>query len=348
MLPSSRTALRVVAWYVVVGVAGILLSDVLASSVASDPEAHLLAHLLLLVVVVAVTAAVLFVALRRQFRQLAAAEAARVASETRFAGLVAVLPQAVLASDDEGRIVFVNRRAEALFGRAATDVVGRPVTSLVAPSSADAFRRHLRETGDAFEPDRARRIDLAARHRDGSEFRVLVRSGRLRRHHRPLYVTFVDTLEPRGPVPAPAATAGARPQTVADCMSRDPKTVTPDDDAWTALAIMRAERIRHLVVASGGRLVGVLSNRDYRAILNRVRPDGSIASVAATVREIMTDEERLVTVRAETSLTDAAALIIGRGIGCLPVVEPGGRIVGIVTQADLLRVALGGGGGAAP
>jgi len=45
------------------------------------------------------------------------------------------------------------------------------------------------------------------------------------------------------------------------------------------------------------------------------------------------------TIAPGATLGEAAALLLGRRIGCLPVVKPDGTLVGLVTETDLLRAA---------
>lgn len=93
-----------------------------------------------------------------------------------------------------------------------------------------------------------------------------------------------------------------------DRMSRDLRSVPPSLSVWSALAIMRQEDIRHLLVMEGERLVGVVSNRDYRRILERARPDGSVQHVPdLRVTEIMTPQGQLVTARPDTPMLDVAS-----------------------------------------
>jgi acetoin utilization protein AcuB len=116
---------------------------------------------------------------------------------------------------------------------------------------------------------------------------------------------------------------------VRDVMSTDLVTVSPAESARRAYEIMRDRRIRHLPVIAEGRLVGVLSDRDLRpAVL-------SPGLAGATVGELMS--ESLTTIAPEAPVEDAASLLVVKKIGCLPVVE-GERLVGIVTETDLLAV----------
>ena len=52
---------------------------------------------------------------------------------------------------------------------------------------------------------------------------------------------------------------------VSDSMVREVATLSPDETAATALALCRDRRIRHLPVLKGGRLVGIVSDRDLRS-----------------------------------------------------------------------------------
>ena len=116
---------------------------------------------------------------------------------------------------------------------------------------------------------------------------------------------------------------------VRDVMSTELVTVAGGASARQAYEIMRDRRIRHLPVVESGRLIGILSDRDLRPILL------SPGLAGATVAELMS--EAPTTVTPEAPVEDAASLLVVRKIGCLPVVEDG-RLVGIVTETDLLAV----------
>jgi acetoin utilization protein AcuB len=116
---------------------------------------------------------------------------------------------------------------------------------------------------------------------------------------------------------------------VRDVMSTDLMTVTPQEDARRAWELMRDRKIRHLPVMENGRLVGVLSDRDLRGVLL------SPGLAGAAVSELMS--ERPITITPDAAVEDAASVLVARKIGCLPVVE-GERLVGIVTETDLLAV----------
>jgi len=117
--------------------------------------------------------------------------------------------------------------------------------------------------------------------------------------------------------------------TVRDVMVTDLVTIGPEATARAAWKLMRDGRFRHLPVLKAGRLVGILSDRDLRPVL--LSP--SLARVR--VADLMSEE--ISTVRPGAPVEDAASLLVTKKIGCLPVLD-GERLVGIVTETDLLAV----------
>jgi CBS domain-containing protein len=123
---------------------------------------------------------------------------------------------------------------------------------------------------------------------------------------------------------------------IRDIMTPAPATIDPQAPLSAALGAMRERRIRHLpVVEIDGRLVGILTDRDLRracfARLTTMRESDR----DLTVEECMS--WAVVTTHPEASLGQAATVMCERRIGALPVVLDG-RLVGIVTEHDLLRV----------
>jgi acetoin utilization protein AcuB len=127
---------------------------------------------------------------------------------------------------------------------------------------------------------------------------------------------------------------------VRDRMSRGITTVRPESTLSAAARLMRDQKIRHLPVVDGvGDLVGILTARDLRQALfaPAVQAEGTnLPAVldALTVGDVMT--RGVVSVRAVASIRDAARMMHERRLGALPVVE-GGRLVGILTETDVLR-----------
>jgi acetoin utilization protein AcuB len=124
-------------------------------------------------------------------------------------------------------------------------------------------------------------------------------------------------------------------------MSGLPLTVRWDAQVIEAVRLMKEGKVRHLPVLDGGsRLVGIVTDRDLRQVVldprlqERLGVGLADALEGLTVRDIMT--WAVITVRPETEIRDAARLLHQRKIGALPVVK-NGRLVGILTEADVLR-----------
>jgi acetoin utilization protein AcuB len=116
---------------------------------------------------------------------------------------------------------------------------------------------------------------------------------------------------------------------VQDIMTTGVQTVSPTTAAETAWELMRTKGFHHLVVTRGSEIVGVLSDRDAGG------RGGAAVRANRTVADLMT--ERVVTADPAMTMRRAANLMRGRSIGCL-VVADSGRVVGIVTVADVLEL----------
>jgi acetoin utilization protein AcuB len=102
------------------------------------------------------------------------------------------------------------------------------------------------------------------------------------------------------------------------------ETITSDASVADARERMRRQRIHHLVVANGRGVTGVLSARDLIGVAAGARVDSVMA-------------EHVVSAAPSTTVREAANLLRGRTVGCLPVLERG-RVVGMVTITDLLEL----------
>ena len=119
---------------------------------------------------------------------------------------------------------------------------------------------------------------------------------------------------------------------VQDVMTRHVETIDGQESAQAAFHSMKLKGIRHLVVKKDSELVGVLSQRDLGV------PDQDSFRERHRVADLMTTQ--VVTASPDMPVRQAANLMRGRTIGCLPVVEEGrrSRLVGIVTVSDLLEL----------
>ena len=108
-----------------------------------------------------------------------------------------------------------------------------------------------------------------------------------------------------------------------DIMSEAVESIPPDAPVDQAREQMRRQEVRHLAVVEGGAIVGVLSQHDLR------RAEGMGA-----VRAVMSASA--VTATPQTSLREAANLLRGNHVSCLPVLDGRGSLIGIITASDLL------------
>jgi len=118
--------------------------------------------------------------------------------------------------------------------------------------------------------------------------------------------------------------------TVRKHMSAHPITVSDDTDFKKALGLMQKHRIRRLpVVDQAGVLIGIVAERDLLVAADRY------LSAPVDVARIMTRD--VLTVGDTTPVVNAAMLMIERKIGGLPVVDESRRLLGIITETDLLK-----------
>lgn len=134
-----------------------------------------------------------------------------------------------------------------------------------------------------------------------------------------------------------------QPRTVGEVMTRKIVTVTEQDALEKIEEGMNRLRFRHLpVVDRRGKLVGLLSHRDLLhaspSWLSEKEAEQSAALSQLPVGRIMQHE--VLTVQEDDPLVEAGKLMWASKIGCLPVVDGEGTLVGIITEADFIRLAV--------
>jgi acetoin utilization protein AcuB len=140
--------------------------------------------------------------------------------------------------------------------------------------------------------------------------------------------------------------------TVKQLMSTNVVTIDDQASCREAVRLMCRHKVRHLpVVSRHGMLSGIVTDRDLRHHLFRPEVFGVIGGVpvenlltAVPVRQVMSSP--VITLDPEASLDEAAHRMRADKLGSLPVVEEG-RILGILTETDLLRHIVGADTGAA-
>ncbi len=129
---------------------------------------------------------------------------------------------------------------------------------------------------------------------------------------------------------------------VADLMTSEPITATETTSLLAVWERMNLARIRHMPVVRGSRLVGLISSRDVLASApsRLVDDDENMAREMLSrvpVGEVMRRE--LITILPDADLETACNELLERKIDCLPVVNAGGDLLGIVTASDFLKLA---------
>jgi len=126
--------------------------------------------------------------------------------------------------------------------------------------------------------------------------------------------------------------------TVNDLMTVDPLTITPDTSLRRIFELMKREGCRQLPVVDGDRVVGIVTDRDIRLVMNspivlheRWQDEELLDKVAA--EGVMTPNP--ITVSPDTPAYKAAEMLSTYKFGALPVVDDE-TLVGIITVTDFL------------
>lgn len=129
---------------------------------------------------------------------------------------------------------------------------------------------------------------------------------------------------------------------VADVMTRDVVTLYEESSLEQVLSVLGPYRFRHLPVVDGKKVVGIISQRDLLLLSTQGLGHGPAARAREArlleevfLRDVMTTQ--VVTIQPETTLGEATRRMLENRIGALPVVDPDGELLGIVTENDLLR-----------
>jgi len=127
---------------------------------------------------------------------------------------------------------------------------------------------------------------------------------------------------------------------VRERMSRNPATVTPDGGLKDAIWKMEHGHFRHLpVVDEHDKLIGMLTDRDVRQIKPSLaftsKEDAAVQLWSISVQQAAGFDP--ISVKPDTTLKEAAELMLRCHVGGLPVVDDHDKLVGILTYTDILR-----------
>ena len=127
---------------------------------------------------------------------------------------------------------------------------------------------------------------------------------------------------------------------VKEKMTKNPTTVTPEEALKDAVSKMERGHFRHLpVVDDDGTLIGMLSDRDIRLIRPSLafvgREDAAVQLWSLAVQQAAVFDP--ISVKPESTVKEAAELMLRWHVGGLPVTVDQNKLVGIITYTDLLR-----------
>jgi acetoin utilization protein AcuB len=124
-------------------------------------------------------------------------------------------------------------------------------------------------------------------------------------------------------------------------MTAHPVTITPDRPVYEAQRVMKENNIRHLpVVNTKGELVGLITRTSLQEVMPSKLTTLSIWELNYELNKIKVEQAMVrdvITTTEDTPIEKAARIMLEKKIGCLPVMR-GNRLVGIITDIDLMRM----------
>jgi acetoin utilization protein AcuB len=130
---------------------------------------------------------------------------------------------------------------------------------------------------------------------------------------------------------------------ISQSMTQKVITIDKEVDILEAKAIMTKCRFRHLpITGESGQLIGIVTDRDIRSALSLEEyrrsdwtPPSAQRKAEVSVKEIMTKDP--VTISSSSTIQDALLLVARTRVGAFPVVDENKRVIGIISDRDLLR-----------
>lgn len=128
---------------------------------------------------------------------------------------------------------------------------------------------------------------------------------------------------------------------VRDRMSTPPVTITLGTNFQDALKLMQEGHLRRLpVVDQAGKLLGIVSERDLLHASPSPATSLSMWELSYLLSRLTVDKlmtSKVVTVRPDTPLEEAARLMVAHRIGGMPVVDEHRIVIGVITETDIFK-----------
>lgn len=123
-------------------------------------------------------------------------------------------------------------------------------------------------------------------------------------------------------------------------MTRNARCVAEDDRIIHARRMMLESDIQRLPVHRDGKLVGIISESDIALAFADFKREVPLNHQGARIKELLVGDfmrRNVVSAPPAMTIKGAAALMLKEGVGCLPVVDEDGKILGIVSRTDVIR-----------
>jgi len=127
---------------------------------------------------------------------------------------------------------------------------------------------------------------------------------------------------------------------VRNWMKTEVVTAKPGDTFYEIAKIMKEKNIRHMPVADNHKIIGMISDRDVRLAAPSAATSLSKGEIGYLLEKITAAEimnHQLFIVKPDTTIEYASKMMKDHKIGALPVVEDGGKIIGIISTIDILE-----------
>ena len=134
---------------------------------------------------------------------------------------------------------------------------------------------------------------------------------------------------------------------VRDLMTANPVVINPDVSTKNVMALMQEAGIRHLPVVDDEGIAGMVSDRDLTfihgvpGVFQSVDTDEVTELLELPISIVMKSrflvDRDVTTIREDQPLRQATDLLVGAGVGAIPVLNDGGEVVGILSTVDVVR-----------
>lgn len=123
-------------------------------------------------------------------------------------------------------------------------------------------------------------------------------------------------------------------------MTANPITITSTATIADASELMRVNKFRRLPVVDGGKLVGLVTDRDLRSVSPSPATTLSIFELnyvlaKMKIKDVM--QKKVITIQSDATVEEAALLLYNHRIGGLIVLDASGAVCGVITETDIFK-----------